>query len=110
MISFALATAMTLAAAQADATTGPRRTFVSCLSGFRKKSASEKLSADAFSAAIKTACQTEAAALRQALVTSDVKVGIKRATAEANADEDLGYQLEAMNESFRDSVAPRSPQ
>ena len=110
MISFALATAMTLAAAPTDVTTGPRRTFVSCLSNFRKKGTSEKLSPEAFSAAIKTACQAEATALRQALVTSDVKVGIKRATAETNADEDLRYQLDAMNESFRDSVAADSPQ
>lgn len=110
MISLALATAMSLAAAQADPTVQPRKSFASCLSNFKKGSLQQKMEAAAFSAAVKTACQTEAASLRQALVTLDMKRGGKRAEAEANADFDLQGYRENMDESYRDSVSARAPE
>jgi hypothetical protein len=106
MISLALVTAMTLAAAQADPTVLPRKTFASCLSAFKKNGIKEKVEPAAFSASAKTACEAEAAALKKALVSLDMSRGGKRAEAESNADFDIRGYRENMEESYKDHFAP----
>lgn len=106
MISLALVTAMSLAAAQADPTIQPRKTFASCLSGFKKKSLEQKMEPSAFSAAVKSACEAEAERLRQALIALDMKRGGSRAEAASNADFDLQGYRENMDESYKDSLGP----
>ncbi|MBA3676471.1 MAG: hypothetical protein H0W74_03610 [Sphingosinicella sp.] len=106
MISLALVTAMSLGAAQADPTILPRKSFASCLSSFKKKSLEQRMEAAAFSVAVKSACETEATSLRQALIALDVKRGGKRAEALSNADFDLQGYRENMDESYRDSIGP----
>ena len=106
MISLALATAMSLAAAPADPTIQPRKSFASCLSAFKKKSLEQKMEPTVFETAVKSACQNEAATLRQSLIALDMKRGGKRAEAASNADFDLEGYRENMSESYKDSAAP----
>ena len=82
----------------------PRKNYSACLKRFETKSLGEKMTPDAYSAAIKTACPAEAAAFTKALVTYDVAMGTKRAKAEANAAIDLADYVLTSEERYRDSM------
>lgn len=57
---------------------------------------------EAYSAAVKAACQAEAQKLTSALVAFDVGMGTKRATALSNAQRDIDDYRLTSEERYRD--------
>ena len=85
MISFALATALAASAAQAGPPPQLRDAYATCLGGFMKAKLGEKLDAAAFRSAAKAACAAQETALHNAIVAYDVKMGMKKASAQEGA-------------------------
>ena len=105
MITFVLALA--LAAPNPSSIDAPRRAFASCLKTFESNQMRAKVAADAYSAAVKAACPTEAQALSDALVKYDVAMGNKRAAAQENAQRDVDDYRLTSEERYRDMSAPQ---
>jgi hypothetical protein len=70
----------------------------------------ERVESAAFEANIATACKPEEAAFRSASVATDVAAKIARATAERNAQEEIGYIHENAVETFKGSFDSPAPQ
>ncbi|HXG82216.1 MAG TPA: hypothetical protein VNJ05_10490 [Sphingomicrobium sp.] len=100
MITFMLALA--LAAPNPSSIDAPRKAFASCLRTFETNQRNAKVAADAYAAAVKTACQAEAQALTNALVAFDVGMGTKRTAALANAQRDIDDYRLTSEERYRD--------
>jgi len=105
MIAFVMALA--LAAPSPASIDAPRHAFQVCLKSFETNQLRAKVAADAYSAAVKTACPAEAAALSDALVKFDVAMGTKRASALANAERDVDDYRLTSEERYRDMMAPQ---
>lgn len=105
MITFVLALA--LAAPNPSSIDAPRKAFASCLKAFESNQRNAKLAADAYSAAVKSACPTEAQALTDALVRFDVAMGTRRASALANAARDIDDYRLTSEERYRDNMTPQ---
>ncbi len=105
MIAFVLALA--LAAPNPASIDAPRHAFQVCLKGFETNQMRAKVAADAYSAAVKTACPAEAQALTDALVKFDTAMGTKRASAQANAERDVDDYRLTSEERYRDQTAPQ---
>lgn len=103
MITFVLALA--LAAPNPSSIDAPRKAFAACLRTFEGNQRSAKVAADAYSAAVKAACQTEAQALTDALVKFDVAMGTRRPSALANAQRDIDDYRLTSEERYRDMAA-----
>ncbi|MEO8619278.1 MAG: hypothetical protein ABI412_07930, partial [Sphingomicrobium sp.] len=84
MISLFLSSVIAVAGLQATIN-APRSAFVACLRDASGKAESQKIAVDAYQGFLDTACSAQAASLKSALVAFDVKNGIKRATAESDA-------------------------
>ena len=97
---------LALAAPNPQTLAQPRKNYVACLKRFENKALDDKMEVAAYSVAIKSACQAEAAAMSKALVDYDVAMGTKRAAAAANAAIDLADYVATSDERFRDSRAP----
>jgi hypothetical protein len=102
MISQVLLIAL-LASAQGNLATA-RTSYSKCLGSFTRAQVKEKVEAAAFETNLATACKTEEAAFRSASVATDVAAKIARATAERNAQEEIGYIHENAVETFKDSL------
>jgi hypothetical protein len=100
MITFVLALA--LAAPNPSSIDAPRKAFAACLRTFETNQRSAKVAADAYSTAVKTACEAEAKALTNALVAFDVGMGTKRPAALANAQRDIDDYRLTSEERYRD--------
>jgi hypothetical protein len=85
----------------------PRRNFAACIRQFESQSRMDKVAPAAYAAAARAACPAEAAALIKALVAYDVAMGTKRASAEANAKNDVADYVTTSDERYRDTVAPQ---
>ncbi len=105
MITFVLA--LLLAAPNPSSIDAPRRAYAGCLKTFETNQMKAKVAADAYAAAVKGACPTEAQALSDALVKYDVAMGTKRAAATANAERDLEDYRLTSEERYRDLTAPQ---
>ena len=105
MITLVLAFA--LAAPNPSSIDAPRHAFQVCLKGFESNQMRAKVAVDAYSAAVKTACPTEAQALSDALVRYDTAMGTKRASALANAERDVDDYRLTSDERYRDLMAPQ---
>jgi len=105
MITFVMAFA--LAAPNPATIDAPRRAFATCLKSFESNQMRSKVAAEAYSAAVKAACPTEAQALTDALVKYDVAMGNKRASALANAQRDVDDYRLTSEERYRDLSAPQ---
>jgi hypothetical protein len=105
MIAFVLALA--LAAPSPASIDAPRHAFQACLKTFESNQLRAKIAADAYSAAVKAACPTEAQALSDALVRFDTAMGTKRASALANAARDVDDYRLTSEERYRDMMAPQ---
>lgn len=100
-----LVMALALAAPNPGAIDAPRKAFAACLKTFESNQRQAKVDAAGYETAVKNACQTEAAALTEALVRFDVAMGTKRASATANAQRDVDdYRLSSV-ERYRDTLA-----
>ena len=107
MISQVLLAAL-LASAQGNLASA-RTSYSKCLGGFARGQIKEGVNDEAaFQAKLATACKTEEAAFRAASVATDVAAKIARATAERNAEEEIGYIHENAVETFQASL-PEKP-
>jgi hypothetical protein len=98
-----------LASAQGNIATA-RTSYSKCLGGFARAQMKEGADAAAFETKLATACKVEEAAFRSASVATDVAAKIARATAERNAQEEIGYIHENAVETFRSSLDAAKPQ
>lgn len=103
MIAFVLALA--LAAPNPAAIDAPRKAFQACLRTFEGNQRAAKVAADAYAAAVKTACSAEAQALTDALVKFDTAMGTKRPAALANAARDVDDYRLTSEERYRDLMS-----
>ncbi|MBA3666883.1 MAG: hypothetical protein H0W65_04075 [Sphingomonas sp.] len=101
---FTLLLAIAMAAPNPSSIVAPRRAFATCLKTFETMSRQGKIDAAAYSAAVKSACPSEAAALMNALVAFDVAMGNKRSSATANAARDVDDYRLTSEERYRDLV------
>ena len=108
MISQVLLVAL-LASAQGNLASA-RTTYSKCLGSFTRAQVKERVESAAFEAKLATACKAEEAAFRSASVATDVAAKITRATAERNAQEEIGYIHENAVETFKGSLDPGTPQ
>ena len=83
----AIATMAFLAASmQASAAAGPRQQFVACLKQTVEKANAGKMKPENFSAFARTTCAAQIGSFKQGLVSFDVKNGVARKRAEADAE------------------------
>ena len=108
MISQVLLTAL-LMSAQGNLASA-RTTYSKCLGSFTRAQVKERVEAAAFEAKLATACKAEEAAFRAAAIATDVAAKIARATAERNAQEEIGYIHENAVETFKSSFDEPKPQ
>jgi len=71
---------------QAAAAAGPRQQFVACLKLTVDKANGDKLKPDAFGNFARQNCAAQISAFKQGLVSFDVKQGVARKRAEADAE------------------------
>ena len=103
MITFVIALA--LAPPNPGAIEAPRKAFQACLKTFETNQRQAKVAVDEYSAAVKAACQPEAAALSDALVKFDTAMGTKRPAAIANAQRDVDDYRLTSDERYRDLMS-----
>ncbi|MES2904574.1 MAG: hypothetical protein V4696_10350 [Pseudomonadota bacterium] len=114
MISLLVAGAVGLTALQAGIDI-PRKNFTTCLSSTYSDALSKKVEVGAYSAFLTAACSTQADSLRNGLIAFDVKNGIKRAQAAADAQVQIDDYLAMSGENYearapkKDSVRTASP-
>lgn len=96
MISLMVASAIGLTALQAGIDI-PRKNFGACLSSALNAAMAQKIAVPDYGAFVLTTCQAQAESLKAGLVGFDVKNGIKRsqATADAQAQIDEYLAMEA---------------
>ena len=102
MITLIVAAGLSAAAVQSPAVAAPRKAYASCLTGFAKKAADDRMARQAFDTALAAACALEKAAFRQAVVADDMKRGAGRQDAEEGAD----LQIEDYLANIRDGYEP----
>lgn len=106
MISFAIGVTAVLIMLQAGVD-GPRRAFDECLKQASSSAASQNVSADSYKAHALQACATQADRLKAALVGFDVKNGIRKAQATADADAYVDDVVIGAAQTYRSKTAPR---
>lgn len=104
---FTLVLALAVAAPNPSSIDAPRKAFAACLKSFETNQMKANVAADAYAAAVKSACPAEAKALTDALVNFDVAMGTKRAAAQATAERDLEDYRVHSEERFRDMTTPQ---
>ena len=110
MISTALA--LMLLYASPNATAESREAYARCLKDFARSSAEQKMAPSAFDAAILSVCKDKEATLRSALISSDLAMGLKRASSEKSTAEQiadyLGMVKEDYHADFETAAKPQS--
>ena len=102
-----LVLALALAAPNPTSIDAPRNAFRACLKTFESSQMRANVAADAYAAAVKGACTTEAQALSDALIKYDVAMGNKRTAAQENAQRDVEDYRLTSEERYRDMSAPQ---
>jgi hypothetical protein len=112
MISLVISSAIAMAGLQATIA-APRAAFMSCLKQASAKAASDKVGADSFEAALRSACSAQASSFKGALVSFDVKNGVARKQAATDADlqidDYLASQLDNYSSRLPASIAKAEP-
>ena len=108
MISLAIAGAIGLVALQAGIDT-PRKNFSACLKSASTDAMTQKIDAAAFGAFAAAACSAQAASLRDGLIAFDVKNGIKRAQASADAQAQVDDYLAMSGENYAARAPKKDP-
>jgi hypothetical protein len=105
-----LAAAMMMAAPAAPAAPSRERNALgTCLQKAIHDRLADKMNADAFKTAAKTACSAQATAFRAAWVSYDVAMKTPRTDAEQNADSQVEDYLQNTTDSYVDDVNPPQP-
>lgn len=108
MISLLVAGAVGLTALQAGIDV-PRKNFSTCLSAAYSDALSKKIEVDAYGAFITAACSAQADSLRNGLIAFDVKNGIKRAQAAADAQIQIDDYLAMSSENYEARAPKKDP-
>ena len=108
MISLLVAGAVGLAALQAGID-GPRKTFVACLKGAHDTALSQSVAPADYGAFIAKACTSEAENLRSGLIGFDVKNGIRRTQAAADAQAQIDDYVANSTEKYEARMAVSKP-
>jgi hypothetical protein len=103
MISVALA--MLMAAPPATNPAQSREGYARCLKDLVRESADKKMDAAAFEAALAAACRDKEALFKNAMVSSEVGLGVKRAVAEQGMAEEISTYRTMAKEDFQASLA-----
>jgi hypothetical protein len=92
-----------------QALVAPRKAYAACIKAFETKSLEAKMTPVAYSSAVKSACQAEAAAFINALIAYDVAMGGKKATASAGAASDVADYVLTSEERYKEltDTSPR---
>lgn len=101
MITFLIASTLYAAAIQNAASTSARSALTSCLRSAVAQAKSTKVAPDALAPHMKQACEAAAGKLKAALVAFDVKNGIGRKQASADADLQLEDYYAAQEDKYR---------
>jgi hypothetical protein len=107
MMSSALVTMLLVAA---NPTAQARESYARCLKDFVREGVEKKLEAAAFESAFAAACRDKEAAFKNARVTADVAMGIKRAAAEKGLAEEITDYRSMAKEDFVDAIKASAPQ
>ena len=99
MISFLIGGAIGLTALQAGIDT-PRKNFVACLRTAHDAALTEKVAVPDYGAFIMKACDSQSNSLKAALVGFDVKNGIRRTQASADAQVQVDDYVAMSTEKF----------
>ena len=104
MIALMMGTAVYLAAMQA-AVNVPREAFADCLKEADQAALVSKVGADAYAEFVKGQCANQTSKFRDALISFDVKNGVKRATAASDADLQIDDYMQGSIERYKKVVA-----
>lgn len=108
MISFLVAGAIGLTALQAGID-GPRESYVTCLRTAFDTAMSQKVAAADYGAFLQTSCGPQADRLRSGLIGFDVKNGIKRSQAAADAQAQIDDYVAIAQEKYEFRSAAMKP-
>ncbi len=108
MISLLIAGAVGLTAMQAGID-GPRKNYVACLKAAFDTASAEKVAAPDYGAYIAKACAAQADNLRSGLVGFDVKNGIRRTQASADAQAQIDDYVAMASEKYEARWAVSKP-
>lgn len=100
MIIMTMATAMSLAGLQASIT-APRIAFSKCIEQAQTKAKTEKVAAEAYADYLRAACSAQGDKLKSALTAFDVKNGIARTRAAADASRDVAEGFTSSAENYK---------
>lgn len=101
MITLVIASAISLVAVQNAAANSARSALTDCLRAAVTQAKSSKVAPDAVVEQMKQACAAQAGKLKAALVAIDVKNGISRKQASADADLQLDDYYAAQEDRYR---------
>ena len=108
MTPFAIGVGLGLALLQASIA-GPRESFSECLTQAGKQALAQKVAPDQYSAFAAQQCAAQGASFKSALVAFDVKNGVKRSQATADAQLQLDDYI-AMSAEKYEARAPKAAQ
>lgn len=86
---------------------GPRQAFSTCLKTAAATAQAQKIAIDQFSTHIMQTCSAQADGFRNALISFDVKHGIKRAQATSDAQMQVDDYILMSKESYELKTKPR---
>ena len=103
MISLIVASAIGLIAMQAGID-GPRKNFVACLRSAYETAQAQKVAVPDYGAFVIQACGAQADSLRSGLIGFDVKNGIRRTQASADAKAQIDDYVASSTEKYESAV------
>jgi len=108
MIGMMIGSAVYLVAMQA-AVNVPRAAFSACLKQANAKATSEKVEPAAYPDFIRGLCTAEAATFKNALISFDVKNGVKRGQASSDADLQIDDYIAGSTDNYGSRFAAAKP-
>lgn len=108
MISLLVASAVGLTALQAGLDL-PRKNFSACLKSAHDAALSQKVAAPDYAAFILTTCAAQVDSLRSGLIGFDVKNGVRRTQAAADAQAQIDDYIASASEKYESRVAAAKP-
>ena len=108
MLILTIASVISLAAVQNSAASSARTTFGECVRAAATDAKKKDVPVEALIAHLRQSCEADAGKLKNALVSFDVKNGVKRAQANSDANLQLEDYYAAQEERYRYEVAAKT--
>jgi hypothetical protein len=109
MLILTLASVISLAAVQNSAASSARSAFGQCVQTAAADAKKKDVPLEGLVAHLRQSCEADAGKLKGALVSFDVKNGVKKAQANEDADLQLEDYYSAQEERYRYEIAARKP-